>query len=87
MLPKALPGWHVYLLECGDGSLYCGITNDITRRISRHNNGKGGRYTRSRIPVKLVAKSPPMSRSAALSFEAKVKKSPRDKKARMVKAG
>lgn len=43
-----------YLLECADGSLYCGWTNDLKKRVEAHNSKKGARYTRSRIPVRLV---------------------------------
>ncbi|MDH4129664.1 MAG: GIY-YIG nuclease family protein, partial [Spirochaetota bacterium] len=43
--------WYVYLLECSDGSLYCGCTNDIKRRVEEHSNGNGSKYTRSRLPV------------------------------------
>ena len=46
--------WFVYILECADGSLYTGITTDLERRVSEHNEGKlGARYTRARRPVKL----------------------------------
>ena len=44
----------VYMLRCGDGSLYTGWTNDLERRLKRHRAGKGGRYTRSRLPVELA---------------------------------
>ena len=44
----------VYILRCGDGSLYTGITTDLERRVAVHNSGKGGKYTRSRLPVELV---------------------------------
>ena len=45
---------YTYIVECADGSLYCGWTNDLEKRIADHNDGKGGKYTRSRLPVKLV---------------------------------
>jgi len=45
--------WYVYLLECSDSSLYCGITNDLEKRIATHNSGKGAKYTKVRLPVKL----------------------------------
>ena len=45
---------YVYLLECSDGTLYCGWTNDIEKRLKAHNSGKGAKYTRSRLPVRLV---------------------------------
>jgi len=46
--------WWVYIVECADNTLYTGITNDIDKRISVHNAGKGAKYTQSRLPVKLV---------------------------------
>ena len=69
--------YSVYLLACADGSYYCGITTDIERRLKQHNAGKGGAYTRSRLPVKLVALGKRMTKSAALKREALVKKQPR----------
>ena len=46
--------WVCYLLECADGTLYCGITNDLDKRLNAHNAGEGAKYTRSRLPVTLV---------------------------------
>ena len=46
--------WWVYLLRCGDGTLYTGITDDLDRRLAAHNAGRGAKYTRSRRPVTLV---------------------------------
>ena len=68
--------WRVYLLRCADGSLYCGITKDLETRIARHNAGKGAKYTRSRLPVRLVAASGELSRSDALKVEHAVKQQP-----------
>lgn len=45
---------YTYIVECSDGSLYTGYTNDLEKRIKVHNSGKGAKYTRSRLPVKLV---------------------------------
>ncbi len=45
---------YVYILRCGDGSLYTGWTNDLERRLAAHSAGKGGKYTRSHLPVELV---------------------------------
>ena len=45
---------YTYILECADKTLYCGWTNDIEKRLKSHNSGKGAKYTRSRLPVKLV---------------------------------
>ncbi|MGL4763290.1 MAG: GIY-YIG nuclease family protein [Sarcina sp.] len=45
---------YVYILECADGTLYTGWTNDLEKRVRVHNSGKGAKYTRARLPVKLV---------------------------------
>ena len=69
--------WRVYMLRCGDGSLYTGITNDLDGRIASHSRGKGAAYTRSRLPVTLVFHEPAADRSAALRREAALKRLPR----------
>ena len=65
--------WHVYLLTCSDNTIYSGITNNLFKRISTHNSGKGAKYTRSRLPVKLFKYSIIDSKSNALKIEYKVK--------------
>ncbi|MBI5919474.1 MAG: GIY-YIG nuclease family protein [Nitrosomonadales bacterium] len=72
--------WHCYLLECADGTLYCGITNDLDRRLAAHNSGEGAKYTRSRAPVRLAYSEPCADRSSALKREAQVKRLKRDDK-------
>ena len=73
--------WFVYILRCADGSLYTGITKDITRRINEHNNGKlAAAYTRSRRPVKLVYSEKYLDRSTAATREAEIKKMDRREK-------
>lgn len=66
--------WHLYLLECADGSLYAGIATDVERRFKEHLSGKGGRYTRSHKPIRLVASRPMGSRSEALRAELAIKR-------------
>ncbi len=66
--------WRVYLLRCSDDSLYCGVTTDIERRLSKHNGGVGSRYTRSRLPVRLVWSSGELSKSAAFKEEYRIKR-------------
>ncbi|WP_435548121.1 GIY-YIG nuclease family protein [Desulfobacterium sp. N47] len=61
--------WIVYLVRCTDGTLCCGVTNDLSKRIKAHNSGKGAVYTRGRFPVHLEAKSRTMTRSEALRLE------------------
>jgi putative endonuclease len=65
--------WLLYMVECRDGSLYTGITNDLERRLSQHNDGSGARYTRSRRPVQLRYREVCESRSAALVRECSVR--------------
>ncbi|MBM4057768.1 MAG: GIY-YIG nuclease family protein, partial [Planctomycetes bacterium] len=66
--------WFVYLLSCSDGSLYTGITNDLPKRLKAHAAGKASKYTRSRLPVKLVYSEAQRSKSVALKREAAIKK-------------
>ncbi len=72
--------WKVYLLRCCDGSLYCGVTKDVEARVSTHNAGKGAKYTRSRLPVELVAVSPDLGKRRAFQFEYHVKQLPAGQK-------
>ncbi len=74
----------VYVLECGDGSLYTGYTTDVTRRVAEHRAGEGAKYTRGRTPLRLVHVERFESRSAALSREAAIKALSRDAKAALV---
>ncbi len=66
-------GWFIYMVRCSDGSLYTGITTDISRRIKEHNTRKGAFYTKNKVPVKLVYKEKATSRSAALKREYAIK--------------
>lgn len=72
--------WFVYLLECSDTSLYCGITNDLEKRISAHNLGKGAKYTKNRLPVKLYWFEEVSDRSVASKREYQIKRLSREKK-------
>lgn len=72
--------WVVYLVRCSDKSLYCGISNDVQRRLKEHNSGKGAKYTRSRRPVDLIDISPEMRKPEALKLEYRIKKLPADQK-------
>jgi predicted GIY-YIG superfamily endonuclease len=82
---RRLPSrWLVYLLRCGDGSLYTGITNDLPKRLKTHTGGKASRYTRSRLPVTLAYTEPQRSKSAALKREAAIKGLRRADKERLV---
>ena len=77
--------WFVYLLRCGDGSLYCGITDDVSRRLEAHAAGKGAKYTRSRLPLELAYREEVPDRSAALRREAAIKKMTRQEKLSLIK--
>ena len=65
---------YVYILSCADGTLYTGWTTHLEQRVSTHNRGKGAKYTRSRLPVKLLYWEEYPSKSEALRREAAIKK-------------
>jgi putative endonuclease len=77
---KSKQSWSLYVLECGDGTLYTGITNDLSRRVVQHNSGIASRYTRSRLPVKLVHAEQCRGRSQALKREYALKRFSRKEK-------
>jgi putative endonuclease len=82
--PGETPGMPgVYLLLCADGSLYCGWTTDVQRRLVAHRKGTASRYTRSRRPIERSAIIPVADRSAALREEARIKRLPRSAKLRL----
>ena len=73
--------WYVYLVRCSDGSLYCGCTVDVKRRLQEHNQStRGAKYTRSRRPVSLVGFISVKNRSEAQKTESRVKKMKREDK-------
>ena len=72
--------YFVYLLECRDGTYYCGYTVNLKKRVKAHNEGKGARYTRTRRPVKLVYSEKFVGRKDAMKREAKIKSFSREKK-------
>ena len=76
--------WQVYILRCGDGTLYTGITNDLDQRLKAHNEKRGARYTRARLPVTLVYQEEAASRSQASRREIIIKKLPRLKKLELI---
>ncbi len=78
--------YFLYILKCADGSLYCGITVDLKRRVFEHNSTKlGAKYTRSRRPVKLIFSKKFLNRSVASKEEYKVKKLSPAAKIKMIK--
>ena len=78
---------YTYILSCGDGSLYTGWTNDLRRRVAAHNAGKGGKYTRSRLPVRLVYWEEFPTKREAMAREWAVKRLTREEKLALVQAG
>ena len=80
-------GYLVYILRCGDGTLYTGCTNDLPRRLRAHQAGRGAKYTRSRLPVELVYREAAADRSAALRREAAIKRMDRRAKLALIAAG
>ncbi len=65
--------WLVYILECGDGTLYTGITTDLQRRLRAHARGKASKYVRARLPIRVVYQEKHETRSCALRRESQIK--------------
>lgn len=76
--------WKLYILRCGDGSLYTGISTDVERRLDEHRSGKGAKYTRGRSPLELVYKEECGAHSAALKRELEIKALSRDEKLKLI---
>lgn len=76
--------WTVYMLLCADKSLYTGVATDIEARLSTHNAGKGAKYTRGRLPVKLVYQEAAADRGTALKREHAIKCMPVAAKRRLI---
>lgn len=77
----------VYILRCGDGSLYTGWTNDLARRLAAHQSGRGAKYTRSRLPVELVYWERYATREEAMAWEWTVKQLTRPQKLALIEGG
>lgn len=75
---------YVYILKCKDGSLYTGYTNNLERRIKTHNNGKGAKYTRCRLPVELVYYESYETKSDAMKREYCIKQMSREAKVKLI---
>ena len=78
--------WYVYILRCGDGTLYTGISDDVARRLAAHRSGKGAKYTRGRGPLELVYQERVPDKSAALRREAAIKRLRRGEKERLIES-
>ena len=78
--------WSVYLVECVDGSLYCGIAVNVDARVRRHNAGRGAKYTRSRLPVRLRWQTVIISgKGEAMRVEYRVKRLSRPQKELLIR--
>ena len=78
--------WYVYILRCGDGTLYTGITDNVPRRLAAHRSGKGAKYTRGRGPLELVYQEEVPDKSAALRREIEIKRLTRQEKERLIES-
>ena len=76
---------YVYVLRCGDGSLYTGWTNDLEQRLAAHQSGKGAKYTRGRLPIEMVYFEEMPDKSAALKRETELKKLKKAEKELLIK--
>jgi putative endonuclease len=79
--------WCLYLIECRNGSMYAGITNNLDARYAAHVAGRGARYTRSNPPVRLVGFRPCEDRAAASRAEWEIKRLPRERKIEYLQSG
>ena len=78
--------WTVYILRCGDGTLYTGITDDLPKRLKAHREGKGAKYTRGRSPLELTYQEQCEDKSQALRREIKIKGLSRMEKLELIAA-
>lgn len=72
--------YYLYILRCGDGTLYTGIATDVDKRLAVHQRGKGAKYTRGRGPLTVVYREPCADKSAALKRELEIKALTREEK-------
>ena len=77
--------WYVYMVRCSDRTLYTGITNDLEARLAAHRDGTASKYTRVRLPVRLVHHEPHSNRSSASKREAAIKKLSRSAKSALIR--
>ena len=79
-----MKAWHLYLVRCGDDTLYTGIATDVERRFAMHVEGKGAKYLRGRGPLELAFQTPVGTRSEALKLELRVKALSRQQKMEVI---
>ena len=78
---------YTYILRCRDGTLYTGWTNDIEKRVKAHNEGKGAKYTKARLPVKLVYSDAFETKTEAMKREYAIKRMRREAKEKLIAKG
>jgi putative endonuclease len=78
--------WYTYIVECSDNTLYVGTTNDIEKRLLKHNTGKGAKYTKGRGPVKIRYSEVFESRAEACKQEYKLKQYSREEKLELIES-
>ena len=78
--------WTIYILHCSDNSFYTGITKNLKKRIFTHRTGKGAKYTRGRLPIKLLWHKSNLSESEARKEEYRIKNMSRNKKEMFIKS-
>ena len=78
---------YTYILRCRDGTLYTGWTNDIEKRVKAHNEGKGAKYTKARLPVKLVYSEEFETKTEAMKREYAIKRMRREAKEKLIAKG
>lgn len=76
--------YYVYIVKCSDNTLYTGYTNDLKKRLAAHNSGKGAKYTKSRLPVKMVYSEEYEEKSEAMKREYAIKKLTRKQKEKLI---
>jgi len=79
--------WSVYIVQCADGTLYTGVAKDVDARVARHNQGVGAKYTRSRLPVRLVFREEAGDHGSALRREIMIKSLSAQGKRELIQAG
>lgn len=79
--------WFTYILRCGDGTLYTGITNNVQKRLKAHQEGKGAKYTRGRGPIVLMACFSFKTKSQAAKEERRIKKLSKIQKEMLISTG
>ena len=85
-MPTKKDSWTVYILECADETLYTGITTDIEKRLVKHTNGVGAKYTRGRSPYKVIFTQHGLTKSDALKREAEIKTFTKEQKHQLAKS-